>query len=165
MTLSAELLRNGYAQFPSGVVAVCGRSPDGPLGMVVSTFIPVSLTPPLVAISVQLSSRTWPQLRVLPRIGLSILAEAHDREARALAAKQGDRFVGITHTTRDTGAVFIVGASGSFECSLESELPAGDHLLALLRVHDLDTSGAQPLVFHRSGFDRLSAGPPDPSEV
>lgn len=158
MTGATQLLRHGFAQFPSGIVAVCGQGPDGrPVGMAVSTFVPVSLDPPLVGICLQDTSRTWRVLRSLPRLGVSILAAEHDAAARSLAAKDGDRFLGVDHSIRLGGAVVLDGASGWFECSLESEMSTGDHAFALLRVHEFETTDAPPLVFHRSGFDRLHA--------
>jgi len=61
-----------------------------------STFVPVSL------------DRRWsrspfrtvgdlPKLKDLPRLGISVLGEAHDEAARTLAAKTGDRFAGCPH--------------------------------------------------------------------
>jgi hypothetical protein len=42
---------------------------------------------------------------------------------------------------------------------IEDEVDAGDHLLAVLRVHAASiTTGTAPLVFHRSAFVGLTAG-------
>ena len=156
MTALTQHLRQSFARFPSGIVAVCGQAPDGnPVGMAVSTFIPVSLDPPLVGICLQNTSRTWRVLRELPRLGVSILAAEHKRTARALAAKDGDRFADVDHHTSDGGAVVVADASGWFECTPEREIGAGDHVVALLRVHQFGMSEAPPLVFHRSGLSQL----------
>jgi flavin reductase (DIM6/NTAB) family NADH-FMN oxidoreductase RutF len=52
--------------------------------MAVSSFISVSIDPPLVAISIQRSSATWPRLRGQHRLGQSVLAEGQGDLCRAL---------------------------------------------------------------------------------
>lgn len=152
-----DTLRAAFGQFPSGVTAICANRDGLPVGMAMSTFVPVSLEPPLVAVCVQRSSRTWPVLRSLARLGVSVLAENHGESARALAARNGDRFQAVTHESTQSGAIRIADSLAYFECSVAEEFTAGDHLLALLQVHDLDTAaGHSPLVFHRSTFGRLA---------
>lgn len=155
--LSSDRLREAFGTFPSGVVAVCGMGPAGErIGMAVSTFIPVSLEPALVAVCLQNSSRTWPLLRTLPVLGVSVLAAAQNDVARQLAAKDGDRFLDLPTTACVAGGVHIDGAPTYFECSLESEMIAGDHLIATLRVRAVTlVSSAEPLLFHRSRFTIL----------
>ena len=155
--LSPEALRVAFGHFPSGVAAVCACDDTAPVGMAVSTFVPVSLEPPLIALCIQGSSRTWPVLRELPWLGVSVLSEDHDGAARALASRDGDRFAGVEHTTAGSGAIRIAGSAAYFECSLAQESSAGDHLIALLQVVHLDIAVEQrPLVFHRSRFGRLA---------
>jgi len=150
-------LRDAYAIFPSGVVGLCAVVDGIPVGMAASSFVPVSLDPPLVAVCVQWTSETWPRLEAQPRIGVSVLGESHDSAARRLAAATGDRFEGLTVSTTEHGAVLIEGASAWLECSVDSVIPAGDHRLVLLRIEALDVRPAvEPLVFQSSTFRRLS---------
>jgi len=155
--LDAAALRRAFGHFPTGVSAVCARGDDGPVGMAVSAFVPVSLDPPLVAICLQAGSSTWPLLRALPRIGVSVLAADHAAAARALSARAADRFIGLDHSTTAEGAIRVNGCSAWFDCSLDQEIDAGDHVLALLRVQSLEVGGDDvgPLVFHRSRFGTL----------
>jgi flavin reductase (DIM6/NTAB) family NADH-FMN oxidoreductase RutF len=155
--MDAQALRRAYGTFPSGVVALCGLVDGTPQGMVASSFVPVSLDPPLVAFCVQWTSTTWPQLRHLARIGVSVLGEAHDAAARQLARKVGDRFADLPLEATADGAVFLHGAGAWLDCSVEDVLPAGDHGIVLLRAHALTLhEGVAPLVFVGSGFRRLA---------
>ncbi|GAA3397819.1 flavin reductase family protein [Cryptosporangium minutisporangium] len=151
-------LRDVYGAFPSGVVGLCAVVDDVPVGMAASSFVAVSLEPALVAVCVQNTSTTWPRLRDRPFVGVSVLGESHDLAARRLAAKTGDRFEGLTIGTTGGGAVLIEGASAWLECAVEREVPAGDHDIVLLRIEAFEVRPAvAPLVFHSSGFRRLSA--------
>lgn len=157
--LTERNLREAFACFPSGVIAVCGMDGGDPVGMAVSSFTSVSLAPPLVSVCLQTSSRTWPRLRALPRLGLSVLGEGQDAVCRALAGSGEDRFAGVRWEEGEQGAVFVHGAVTWFDCTLRAELPAGDHAIALLEVSRLWTvPAADPLVFHGSRFRRLDSG-------
>lgn len=151
-------LRRAFACFPSGVTAVCGLVDGGPVGMVASTFTPVSLRPPLVSVCVQDSSRTWPRLRGCARLGVSVLAADHDAACASLSRKEGDRFAGVEWESAADGAVFVHGATAWLGCSVQAEVPAGDHAIVLLRIHGLRAEPeAAPLVFHGSRFRTLAA--------
>ncbi len=93
--LSPAALRDAFGHFPSGVIAVAAEVDGSRVGLAASTFVPVSLDPPLVSFCVQNTSETWPRLEKLPALGISLLHEGHDSAARTLAAKTGDRFAGL----------------------------------------------------------------------
>ena len=154
--LSPAALREAFSHFPSGVIAVAAEVGGQRLGMAASTFVPVSLEPPLVSFCVRNSSETWPQLERLPVLGISVLAERHHQAARTLAAKTGDRFAGLDTVSAESGAVFVKDTCVWLESAVEQLVPAGDHTIVILRVRDITVHGeVPPIVFHRSGFRRL----------
>jgi flavin reductase (DIM6/NTAB) family NADH-FMN oxidoreductase RutF len=151
-------LRRTYGCFPSGVTAICALEHDAPVGIAASSFTSVSVEPPLVSMCVQNSSTTWPRLRSLPRLGVSVLAEGQNAAAQRLAAKQGDRFAELALSSTPDGAVLVRGAVAWLDCSIHAEVPAGDHAIVLLRIHALAaTPEDAPLVFHGSRFRALAA--------
>ncbi|CAN5441603.1 flavin reductase family protein [soil metagenome] len=156
--LSPTSLREAFGHFPTGVIAIAAEVDGALVGLAASTFVPVSLDPPLVSFCVQNSSTTWPKLKDLPLLGISVLGEAHDAAARTLAAKTGDRFAGLDTVSTDGGAVFIHGTSVWLESAIEQEVPAGDHTIVVLRVSSLTVHDeVAPIVFHRSTFRKLGA--------
>ena len=156
--LTPSSLREAFGHFPSGVVAIAAEVEGIREGLAASTFVPVSLEPPLVSFCVQNISETWPKLKRVPMLGISVLGEAHDEAARTLAAKTGDRFVGLETVSNETGAVFIKGTSLWLESAIEQLIPAGDHTIVVLRVTQVTVdSEVAPIVFHRSMFRRLGA--------
>lgn len=154
--LSPSSLREAFGHFPSGVIAIAAEVDGTRVGLAASTFVPVSLEPPLVSFCVQNSSSTWPKLKDLPYLGISVLGESHDDAARTLAAKTGDRFAGLETVSTSNGAVFIQGTSVWVESAIEQLVPAGDHTIVVLRVNDITVhADVAPIVFHRSTFRRL----------
>ncbi len=150
-------LRRVFGCFPSGVVAVCAIVDGQPVGMAASSFTPVSLAPALVCLCVQNTSTTWPRLRTMPRLGLSVLADSHDDACIKLSRKNCDRFAGVPWTAMSGGAVVVDGASAWLDCRLHAEVDAGDHTIVLLEICGLDGDPeTQPLVFHGSRFRRLA---------
>ncbi|MGI9126348.1 MAG: flavin reductase family protein [Mycobacterium sp.] len=160
--IDGAALRRAFAHFPSGVVAVCADTGTERIGMAVSSFVPVSLEPPLVALCVQNTSTTWPRLAQRPRLGISVLSAEHDKAARTLSAKGGDRFEGIDTQTHEGGALFVAGCAVWIDASIDQQVPAGDHAIVVLRInelhipHEQPETGVEPIVFHRSSFRRLT---------
>ena len=156
--LTEASLREAFGHFPTGVIAIAAEVDGTLVGLAASTFMPVSLDPPLVSFAVQNTSTTWPKLQCRPRLGISVLGEAHDDAARALAARTGDRFAGLQTVSTENGAVFIDGTSVWLEGSIENSVQAGDHTIVILRVMDITVHPeVAPIVFHRSTFRRLGA--------
>ncbi len=151
------LLRSVFGRFPTGVTAVCAEVDGAPVGMAASSFTSVSLSPPLVSVCVQNSSQTWPVLRRARRIGVSVLSEEHEAACTNLSARTGDRFAGVDWFRGEDQAIFLHGASALLNCTLHSEVPAGDHTIALLQIHQvLADHDTVPLIFHGSRFRRLA---------
>ncbi|MFB6980915.1 flavin reductase family protein [Streptomyces scopuliridis] len=153
-----ELLKRAYGCFPSGVTAICGMEGDKPIGIAASTFTSVSLEPSLASVCVQNTSTTWPRLRGLRRLGVSMLAQDQNEACRTLSQKTGDRFARVEWSSSADGAVFVHGAVAWFDCTIHQEFLAGDHAIVLLAIHALRAEPERaPLVFHGSRFRRLVA--------
>ena len=156
--LNPTSLREAFGHYPSGVIAIAAEVAGTRVGLAASTFVPLSLEPPLVSFAVQNTSTTWPQLKDVPYLGISVLGDSHDEAARMLAAKTGDRFAGLQTVSTPTGAVFVEGTSVWLESSIEQLIPAGDHTIGILRVSDITVNpDVPPIVFHRSTCRRLGA--------
>jgi flavin reductase (DIM6/NTAB) family NADH-FMN oxidoreductase RutF len=154
----AAQLRRAYGCFPSGVTAICALEGDDPVGIAASSFTSVSVEPGLVSVCVQNSSATWPRLRGMRRLGVSVLAEDQNEACRTLSLKTGDRFASVEWSSSDDGAVFVHGAVAWLDCSIHAEVPAGDHAIVLLAIHALRAEPERaPLVFHGSRFRQLVA--------
>lgn len=156
--LDPAQLRRVYGAFPSGVAVLAALLDDAPVGLAASSFTSVSLEPALVSVCIAHTSSTWPLLRTAARLGVSILSAAQEDAGRQLAARDADRFAGLSWRSTTDGAVLLDGASGWLDVSVQQQVRAGDHDIVVLAVHDLDADhDVHPLVFHASRFRRLES--------
>lgn len=153
-------VKSVFASTPTGVVAVCADVAGKPEGFVVSSFVGISVEPPLVGFFVQRGSTTWPSLVEAPSLGLSLLGTPHARSLGQLSSKGVDRFANVAFETLSTGAVVLDDATVCMEATLFSEVPVGDHRLVVLRVREVvGESDNDPLVYLRRAVRSLHAGP------
>ena len=104
------------------------------------------------------TSTTWPKLKDVPRLGISVLGESHDEAVRTQTAHTGDWFAGLQAISTENGAVFIGGTGDWLESSIELLVPAGDPTIVIMGVNDITVHPeVPPIVFHRSIFRRLGA--------
>jgi flavin reductase (DIM6/NTAB) family NADH-FMN oxidoreductase RutF len=155
--LSRQALRRTFGAFPTGVTLVAALVDGRPIGLLASSFTSVSLDPPLVSINVARTSATWPLLRRAPRWGITVLGDRQHSHVERLSRRSAERFDGVEWTADGGGAVVLSEASATFLVSLDGEVDAGDHVLALLRVHDLHRDPDRtPLVFYGSRLYRIA---------
>jgi flavin reductase (DIM6/NTAB) family NADH-FMN oxidoreductase RutF len=164
--IDQRTLRDAFAAFPSGVVAVAASVKGQLTGIAASSFTSVSIDPPLVSFSIATSSSTWPLLREAEHLGISVLADHHDAVCRQLAGPREERFTGLPFKVTGNGAVLLDEAVVTYDCSLHEEVVAGDHVIVLLEVHEVGGGdGEHPLVFHRSTFAKLHRDDLDPARL
>ncbi|WP_448223656.1 flavin reductase family protein [Gordonia iterans] len=155
--IDPSTLRKVYAHVPSGLVTVAALDEGAPVGLLVATFTPVSLYPPLVAVNVAQTSTTFPALRRRSHWGLSVLGD-HQRDVADRFRLPGEkRFAGTRWTATADGAVHVDGSLATLTTRPTEFVPAGDHVIVVLAVDDYDLadSPGAPLVFHHSRFHRL----------
>jgi flavin reductase (DIM6/NTAB) family NADH-FMN oxidoreductase RutF len=152
-------LRQVFGSFPTGVTVIAALVDGVPAGLAANSFVSVSLDPPLVSICVAHTSTTWPFLRRAARLGVSVLGAHQEQVGRQLSARGIDRFAALRWRTSPDGAVMLDGSSAWLDCSVEREIPAGDHDIVLLRLHEVDADpDVAPLIFHGSRYRRLHDG-------
>ena len=128
-----------------------------PLGLTVSAFCSVSLSPPLVLVSVDVGSEAHAGFRDSGVFGVSILAEGQDDVSR-LFARPGPREVprGARCTTGQRGVALVPGALAHIECEVRAAHPAGDHILYVGEIVALAVRPGRPLLYNRGGYRRLA---------
>ncbi len=169
--VSEDEFRAAMSRLAAGVVLLTAHEaaldPDGPrgedVGMTATSFMSVSLDPPLVLVSLREGSRMDDLLAEQPRWAVSVLSDhQHTVAARfAMRNRVSDRllFDSIPHTRGEaTGAPLIDGALATLECQTEQHVTAGDHTLVIGRVLAATLPGpdAGPLTYFRGRYRQLS---------
>ncbi|WBT08800.1 flavin reductase family protein [Corynebacterium sp. SCR221107] len=148
-------LREALRRVPTPITFVAAQIDGQPVGMVVGSFVGISLEPALVGIYTQKSSSTWPRLRAFlnqgGEVGISVLGIDHHGEVYKLAGPQETRFErewGI----KGTSAIYLDRADSFLRAKAVSISEVGDHEFVLLQVESAHVSEreSQALVFHES---------------
>ena len=128
----------------------------GPVGLAVNSFTSVSLEPALVGFCVGLASATLPKLRAARTFCVNILAEDQEALSRTFASHATDRFQGVGWRAAPSGAPVLAGVLAWIDCTMDAEYEAGDHVIVVGRVRELDLlHEGRPLVFYRGGYGRF----------
>jgi 3-hydroxy-9,10-secoandrosta-1,3,5(10)-triene-9,17-dione monooxygenase reductase component len=154
----ARAFRNALGQFCTGVVVAAGNCAGELKGFAAQSFTSLSLEPPLVAVCPAKTSTSWPRLREVGRFCINVLA-ADQRAVCDAFAKPG-MAADIGWRPGVTGAPILDGVLAYIECELETEHDAGDHLIAVGRVRDLQIleTVKPPLLFFRGGYGTFQSG-------
>ncbi|MFF0018838.1 flavin reductase family protein [Streptomyces sp. NPDC005374] len=158
-TINGRYFRGVLGHFPTSVVAITTTDGDErPQGLVVGTFMSVSLDPPLVSFLVDGSSKTLPAIRTAGRFCANALAGNQERLSRQMAAGGADRFDGVTWKSSPLGNPVLDGIVAWVDCGVEKVVEIGDHFLVVGRVRHLRVESKRtPLLFFRGGYgDYLS---------
>ncbi|WP_433439468.1 flavin reductase family protein [Nonomuraea sp. CA-141351] len=153
--LDSRVFRQVLGRFATGVVAITAVDPVNgrPCGLAANSFTSVSLDPPLVAFCVAYTSTSWPKVRGAKVVTVNVLAEHQQDVCAQMATKGGDKFAGLEWTGSPGGNPVLEGALAWMDCAVEAEHPAGDHVIVVARVLQLDTHAeGGPLVFFRGGY-------------
>ncbi|MFI6601257.1 flavin reductase family protein [Nonomuraea sp. NPDC050536] len=153
--LDSRRFRSVLGRFATGVVAITALDTDSgdPCGLAANSFTSVSLEPPLVAFCVAHTSTTWPRVRGAKVLTVNVLADNQQPVCRQMATSGGDKFAGLDWTVSPGGNPVLDGALAWIDCAVEAEHLAGDHMIVVARVLQLDThADGGPLVFFRGGY-------------
>lgn len=119
----------------ASVTVVTVRRRDGTLdGFTATSFLTVSLAPPIVLVSATNDTRAASMLGDAAAWAINLLAD-HQRPVADLFATphelRGDAFARVVWTPDADGAPLLRGALGAYSARVRSLVPAGDHTLCL----------------------------------
>jgi 3-hydroxy-9,10-secoandrosta-1,3,5(10)-triene-9,17-dione monooxygenase reductase component len=151
--------RTTLGHFASGIVIIAARHEGRPVGLSIQSFASLSLDPPLVSLSVSVSSRTWPAIAEEGQFCASILSADQEALCRRFAVSGADKFAEVPWSASPrTRSPRIDGAVAWVDCGIRSVYRAGDHWLIVADVLDLGRGGQSgpPLLFYQGAFGTLS---------
>lgn len=150
---------------PTGVAAICSTDAvtGAQNGMIVGTFASLSMEPAMVTFSVAHTSTSWPKIADAGTFSVSLLAEDQQQVSRALSAKGEDKLSDVRWSESAWGTPHIHGSVAWFDCRIEQQFVAGDHVVVIASVLEMTPGEGNPLIFHGGRFGSFSERPTAPS--
>ena len=144
----------------SGVAVVTVAHEQALHGTTVSSFSSVSLQPPLVLICLDRGGNTNALIAGAQRFAVNILAAGQEAISNRFSGDDGavDRFEGIAYRAGSYGAPLLEGALATLECTVVQSVDGGDHTVHFGQVEGTDVSGRDPLLYFRSGYQKIVYG-------
>lgn len=150
----ARTLRSCLGQFATGVCVVTFEGPEGPRGFTVNSFTSVSMTPPIVLVSVARRAKAHDALAG-SSFAINVLGAEQEGVARRFA---GGAEVPLSWIAGRC-APRLAGVLAYLDCTPWRTYPGGDHTLFLGQVEDFDHRDGSALGYHASGFTRIGEDP------
>jgi flavin reductase (DIM6/NTAB) family NADH-FMN oxidoreductase RutF len=156
MTLDPATYRATLGRFASGITIITARDADGrDVGMTVSAFSSLSLTPPLVLICIDNAASVAPVLEHCETFAVNILADDQEDLSRRFAKRELNRFEGTAISRGELGVALLDGALANLECRVSARQPGGDHTILIGEVKAANLREGNPLLYYRGGYRRL----------
>ncbi|GAB4503882.1 MAG: flavin reductase family protein [Anaerolineales bacterium] len=160
ISLDPEQLRQVMRAWASGVTVVTAQYGEEWHGMTVSSFTSIALQPPLVAVSLQMTSRTHRLVSQAGAFAVTILAEDQREISERFAGRlsdQAERLAGLATQTLVTGAPLLEGGLAWLDCRVTQTIPAGGNTLFLAEVVAAQQrKKGRPLLYHQRHYTRLA---------
>lgn len=159
MSINSESLREFMRQWATGVTLVtCGQTQERQ-GMTVSSFTSVSLTPPLILVSLEIGSATHQLISRVGSFAVSILEESQQAISDRFAGRDReviDRFLDNSWHTSPLGHPIPDGALASLDCQVSVTHPGGTHTLFLAEVITaVALDEGKPLLYFDRSYHQL----------
>jgi flavin reductase (DIM6/NTAB) family NADH-FMN oxidoreductase RutF len=163
-TFTGKEFRSTVGAFATGVTVVTTRGEEHGYGMTANAFSSVSLDPPLILVCVINPSEGAEHISRNGVFAVNILAEDQEPLSRYFASrdrpKGRDAFRDVPHRFAASGSPILEGSAAFLDCRLHATHEAGDHLIFIGEVLELDVQdGGTPLVFHGGGYRLLTVPP------
>ena len=155
--MDSSTFRRLLGRFASGIAIITARDGDRDVGMTVSAFCSVSLSPPLVLVCVDRKASMHDLMLRHPKLGISIVGAEHEAHSRRFADRnETRRFDGAPFTRGVSSVMLLDDAAAQLECQLVSHQPAGDHTIFIAEVERGAMGDAEPLLHFSGRYAQLA---------
>lgn len=155
--MDTSTFRRLRGRFASGIAIITARDGDRDVGMTVSSFCTVSVSPPLVLVCIDRAASMHDLLVRHPKLGISIISAEHEAHSRRFADRHGGcRFDGVPFSRGESNVMLLDNAMAHLECQLVRHHEAGDHTIFIAEVERGALGEGRPLVYFRGSYAQLA---------
>lgn len=164
-----EIFKTAMSRLAAGVVMVTCHVDGKPWGLTVSACCSVSMSPPLILVSLGTETTSARAITEKGWFGVNLLGESLISVARFGAARGQPKFVEEHCHEGDQSTVspIVAGAIAAIDCAVEQIIRAGDHTLFIGAVTSVLTRpDDRPLVYYSRDYHclrnlaEMTVGPP-----
>ena len=157
MPVTSAEFRRACGRFATGVTIASVMDSQGlPHGLTVSSFVSVSLEPPLILICLGHAVTVIDLFRSAAHFGINVLAENQQPLSECFARQGCDRFDGLEWYRGESGVPLLPGVLAAIECAVEQRITAGDHDILVGRMVRGRVADGAPLIHYASRYRRLA---------
>jgi flavin reductase (DIM6/NTAB) family NADH-FMN oxidoreductase RutF len=145
--------RLAMSKFASGITVVSTEYHHEIMAMTVNAFMSVSLSPMLIAISIDEKARMYPILPQTKKFGISILSQQQEHHSKVFA-KQLRAEEEIPFSRLDGNPV-LQNSIATLSCKITNMVKAGDHFIFIAEVTAFEVNEYEPLIYFNSNYRSL----------
>ena len=150
--------RSALGQYATGITIITALDAEnGPIGMTANSFASVSLDPPLVLWSVDKSSPLYAGFAATSHYAVHILDEGQQSLSHRFADDDVDKFEGLNIGSGINDLPLLEQHIALLQCEVVDRHEAGDHLILIGHVLDIQHESKDPLLFFSGDYRRLQA--------
>lgn len=141
--------------FAESVALITAKLGDKENAMPATWCIPVSFSPPLVAVNIAPERFTHDMIKESKKFGVCLLAEDQVELSRKLGSISGrskDKLKDLDIFYGELGVPLIEGCVACLECSVTDEVREGDHTVFTGEVKNSYTTNNKPLLLFRGEY-------------
>ncbi len=158
MAVDPDRFKGALRRWASGVTIITTCCEEEDAGMTVSAFSSVSLEPPLVLACADKAANTHPLIARSGAFAANILAAGQEELSNRFATTGNEpvRFEGLQCKRGPSGAPWLPGALAVMDCRVAAAHDAGDHVIYVGEVLDVDFSDREPLLYFDAKYRGLA---------
>jgi len=158
--MNPTMLRDALARMAASVAVLTSGEPGHVRGVTLTSFVGLSLSPPLAAFACHAGSRMLAGIAPGDLVGVAILSEWQEVIAQRCATPGRGPLPDSLVTRGEYGVPYLSHGVAHFVLRLASRHHAGDHVLVIAEILDAGSTGMAPLLYHHREYRRLAVGWP-----
>ena len=144
----------------AGIAVITATGSDGPVGFAASSFAGLSAEPPLVSFNIGRASSSLPTFLETETAMVHLLGDAHSPLVQRFAGPAASRFADDgAWSIAETGEPVLHAVRARLRVSLDRMIEAGDHLLVIAGLLDLEVIEPDEAPLVHTGGAVVTAGP------
>lgn len=151
LDLLQQAFRDAMRNVAAPVSVVTTWHDDRPHGSTVSAFASLSMSPPMLLLSLDVTSSLLAHVGLGSRLGVNVLAAHQDQIALRFAQHRPDKFDGVAWRLRE-GAPALDDHHAWVALTVAQLVEAGDHVVVLGEVAAAEAGERAPLTYWQRTF-------------